>query len=323
MKILLVLLMMINTPNVLGRIQIRICGSSTVYPFALELARHFSKKTQYVSPVVVSTGSTAGLKEFAKGVGGFTVDIANASRPIKDEEIRTCHKNGIHHIGEFVIGYDGLVLGVSKKTHDMKEVKLSDMLLAVADKVPGQGGQPIDNPYKLWSDINPTYPKKPIRILIPSMKHGTRDAFDSLVMSPTLLGKTDFKEIKVRQGEEVREITDYESADEDCLLFRYMVDHPDTIAVFGYNLLERNASNIKALSVDGSLPTVDEIQKGKYPLSRKLYFYVKCDNESYVEGLPEYIHEWLSDDAVGDDGYLTKMGLIPCLKGAVQWRDVG
>ena len=98
------------------RDQIRIVGSSTVYPFATKVAEQFGRTTQFKTPVIESTGSGGGFKLFCAGVGTEHPDITNASRAIKSSEVETCKKNGITEITEIKVGYDGIVVARSRKS---------------------------------------------------------------------------------------------------------------------------------------------------------------------------------------------------------------
>src|SRR5690606_13343260 len=93
-----------------ARDQIQIAGSSTVLPYAKIVAENFGETfSEFKTPVVESGGSSGGLKEFCKGVGENTIDIANASRPIKESEVKACADAGVTEIQEVRIGYDGIV----------------------------------------------------------------------------------------------------------------------------------------------------------------------------------------------------------------------
>merc|ERR1712226_900822 len=100
--------------SALARDQIRIVGSSTVFPFSTTVAEQFGKTTKFKTPVVESTGSGGGLKLFCSGVGVQHPDITNASRRIKRSEVDLCAKNGVSKITEVKIGYDGIVLANAK-----------------------------------------------------------------------------------------------------------------------------------------------------------------------------------------------------------------
>ena len=97
-----------------ARDQIKIVGSSTVYPFSTVVAEQFGKTTSFKTPVVESTGSGGGLKLFCAGIGARHPDITNASRRIKKKEVERCAKNGITGIVEMKVGYDGIVVANSK-----------------------------------------------------------------------------------------------------------------------------------------------------------------------------------------------------------------
>jgi len=98
-----------------ARDQIRIVGSSTVYPFATVVAEEFGRSTPFKAPIIESTGTGGGFKLFCAGVGLDTPDIADASRPIKPSEIEQCRKNGVLKITEVKIGYDGIAIARSKR----------------------------------------------------------------------------------------------------------------------------------------------------------------------------------------------------------------
>ena len=102
-----------------ARDQIRIVGSSTVYPFSTRVAEEFGRTTSFKTPVIESTGTGGGFKLFCEGVGVDTSDISNASRAIKKSEVETCAKNGVTEITEVKIGYDGIVLANSKASPRM------------------------------------------------------------------------------------------------------------------------------------------------------------------------------------------------------------
>ena len=164
-----------------AREQIRIVGSSTVYPFATSVAERFGKSTEFKTPVVESTGSGGGLKLFCAGVGDKHPDIANASRRIKKSEVKKCASNGVANVTEVKIGYDGIVIANSKKSNQF-EFTLKDIFLALAKNVPTGDGKTQPNPYKTWKDVNASLPATKIEVLGPPPTSGTRDAFVELAM---------------------------------------------------------------------------------------------------------------------------------------------
>lgn len=306
MKILLALILMCC--SVEGRIQIRQTGSSTLYPFAVKIAREFSRKTVHICPFVESTATGSGFADFSQSHNGFGYDIINASRPINPKELAKCKESGMASILEVCIGHDGIAFAAKKNLTGFSALRLKDILTAVAKKITNNNGDIVDNPYHQWNEINPNLPNLPIRILIPSKSHGSRDAFEAMVMRGN----------EVRSGSELREINDYEAADGHHLLFDFLDNNPTTLAFVAANLLDGHAE-IKAMQIDGMEPTYSTIQNGTYPMVRKLFIYVR---DSKTEGLQDYINEWLSPAAIGENGYLTKMGLIPLLDGVQKRRKL-
>ncbi|MGM0435345.1 MAG: substrate-binding domain-containing protein, partial [Pseudomonadota bacterium] len=162
------------------RDQIRIVGSSTVYPFASYVTEEFGATTEHPTPTIESTGSGGGIRLFCEGEGKGTPDITNASRRMKPSEFDRCQENGVENITEAMIGSDGIVLAQSADNDDFA-VTREQILLAVAEKVP-QDGELVENPYDNWSDIDSDLPDREIEVLGPPTTSGTRDAFEELAM---------------------------------------------------------------------------------------------------------------------------------------------
>lgn len=308
-----------TSPDAAGRDYISIVGSSTVYPFATVVAERFGKTTKYKTPKIESTGSGGGLKLFCGGVGVGHPDITNASRRIKQSEVDLCTKNGVKDITEIKIGYDGIVLANSKEAKQMR-ISLKDIFLALAKDVPsGVGKSLIPNPYKTWKEVNPSLPDIKIEVLGPPPTSGTRDAFAELAMEG---GCTQFDWIKNTKKKDnkmykaichaVREDGAYiEAGENDVLIIRKLEANPEAFGVFGFSFLDQNADRVQGSIIDGKKPTFDNIAEGIYPVSRALYFYIKKDHAGMIPGMREYITEFTSEKAVGDDGYLIDKGLIP------------
>ncbi|GLK55045.1 phosphate transport system substrate-binding protein [Methylopila capsulata] len=304
-----------------SRDQIRIVGSSTVYPFTTAAAEQFGKGGQFKTPVVESTGTGGGLKLFCAGVGAGHPDAANASRAIKKSEFDDCQKNGVTEIVELKVGFDGIVIANSKKGPDFK-VTRQQLFLALAKEVPGPDGKPVANPYKTWSDIDPSLPAEKIEVLGPPPTSGTRDAFLELVMekgaekvaSLAALKKADAKAFD-RSWKTIREDGAYIDAGEnDNLIVQKLEANPKAVGIFGYSFLEENGSQIKGATVEGQAPTFEAIADGTYKVSRPLYVYFKKQHVGVIPGLKEFIAEYASDKAMGEEGYLTEKGLVPLPK---------
>ncbi len=303
-----------------ARDQIRIVGSSTVFPFASKVVEQFAKTTSFKAPVIESTGSGGGLKLFCAGVGVGNPDITNASRAIKSSEIETCAKNGVKKITEITVGYDGIVMA-NAKNGDTFKVSRRDVYLALAAKVPNpKGGEDlVENPYTTWKEVNKDLPDYDIEVLGPPPTSGTRDAFSELVMDAgcktfphlSALKKKDKKAFKAT-CRTVREDGAYiEAGENDTLIVNKLVENPKALGIFGFSFLDQNADKIKGAEVDGVMPTFENISSGKYPVSRSLYFYVKGEHVGTIPGIKEYVAEFTSEAAFGPDGYLPQIGLIP------------
>jgi len=292
-----------------ARDQIRIVGSSTVYPFASYVAEEFGATTKYPTPVIESTGSGGGHKLTWVGDGIDTPDITNSSRRIKVSEFQRAMENGVDGIIEVVIGYDGIVLANNNKAERL-ELSLKDILLAVAAEVP-QNGKLVKNPYKYWDEINSELPHNEILIYGPPTSSGTRDAFEDLVMEAAS------EEIAAYGGEytKIRQDGVYVPAGEnDNLIVQRLTKNPNAVGIFGYSFLEENADRLQGAVVDGYEPTPENISSGKYPVSRSLFFYVKKAHIGKVPGIDAYVDLFLSEKMIGEYGYLKNIGLIPLPK---------
>jgi phosphate transport system substrate-binding protein len=302
-----------------SRDYIYIVGSSTVYPFSTVVAERFGRGSGFKTPKVESTGSGGGLKLFCEGVGVDYPDISNSSRAIKQSEIDNCARNGVTEIIEVKIGYDGIVVAGSAKSAVMKLTR-KDLFLALAKEVPAAAdGQLVANPYKTWRDVNPDLPARPIEVLGPPPTSGTRDAFAELALEGgckqfswiAALKDTD-NDRYLKICHTIREDGAYiEAGENDNLIVQKIEANPLALGIFGFSFLDQNAEKVKGQSIDGFVPTFEDIADGSYPISRPLYFYVKKAHVDVIPGLRGYLSEFTSDRAWGEDGYLSDRGLIP------------
>lgn len=309
-------LALLITPAV-ARDQIRIVGSSTVYPFTTAVAEAFGKATGMKTPVVESTGTGGGMKLFCAGVGVDHPDFTNASRQIKKSEFEDCAKNGVTEIVEIKVGFDGLTVATSKSGPDVALTK-KQLFLALAKEVPDKDGKMIANPYKMWNEIDAALPAKKIEILGPPPTSGTRDSFMELVLEK---GAESFDSLKALKKEDakkfeaiwksIREDGAYvEAGENDNLIVQKLGANPDAFGIFGFSFLEENTATIKGLSIDGEAPTYENVASGKYKVSRPLYVYAKKAHVGVIPGMAEFVAEYVSAKALGEDGYLAAKGLI-------------
>jgi len=286
------------------RTQIRIVGSSTVFPFATAVAEQFGKSTDYDTPVVESTGSGGGLKLFCAGVGVEHPDITNASRRVKMSEVETCLENGVDFT-EILAGYDGIVVANAESgpLYELTRAQLWEALAA-------NGPKPT-----MWSDIDPALPAEEIEVLGPPPTSGTRDAFEELVMEAGCeeAGGEDCGET----GMEIREDGPYiEAGENDNLIVSKLEANDRALGIFGFSFLDQNQDALQGAVVDGVEPTFENIASGAYPVSRSMFFYIKHAHVDVIPGMLEYAREFV--DAQGSDGYLINIGLIPVSDDAQQ-----
>jgi len=281
----------------MARDQIRIVGSSTVFPFSAAVAEQFGKTTDFATPVVEATGSGGGLKLFCAGVGTGHPDITNASRRMKSSEFALCGDNGVTEITEVIVGYDGIVVANAKGGPQFALTREQlVMALAKQDSMPA-----------MWSDVDPSLPVIAIEVLGPPPSSGTRDAFEELVMEEGCEGAgIPCDDIEIREdGAYV------EAGENDNLIVSKLEANPNALGIFGFSFLDQNSDVLQGATVDGVAPEFDLIADGSYPVSRSLYFYIKQAHVGVVPGLKEFTAEFASDAATGDEGYLTDKGLIP------------
>lgn len=296
------------------RTQIRIVGSSTVYPFTTAVAEQFKRAwPQYSAPIVESTGTGGGIKLLCAGVGQQFPDIANASRRIKRSEVDDCVKHGVKGLIEVQIGLDGLVVAQSRKAN-FPSVSERDIYMALAADPFGRG----KNTARTWADVNPALPNIRIEVIGPPPTSGTRDSFNELYMvkgcesEPAMLAlkKSDENRFKTICNR-VREDGAYvEGGENDNLIVQKIVANPNSLGVFGFSFLEENSDRVKDVPLNGVNATYENISSFKFPASRALYFYVKAQHVQAVRGMAEFLEEFTREATWGPDGYLSRRGLV-------------
>ena len=310
-------LALVATPAFAARDQIRIVGSSTVYPFTTTVAEAFGKATKMKTPVVESTGTGGGMKLFCAGVGEDTPDFTNASRAIKKSEFADCVKNGVTEIIEIKVGFDGLSIAQSNKAKPFGLNK-QQIFLGLAKMVPDKDGKLIANPNKMWSDVDASLPAVKIEVLGPPPTSGTRDSFAELAMNVGAESIASLKALKEKDSKAfdavwktMREDGAYvEAGENDNLIVQKLEANTDAVGIFGYSFLEQNIKQLNDIKIDGVAATYKTIADGSYKMSRPLFVYVKKQHIDVIPGMKEFIAEYTSPKALGEDGYLAEKGLI-------------
>jgi phosphate transport system substrate-binding protein len=287
-----------------ARDQIQIVGSSTVFPFTTAVAEKLGQGGTFATPVVESTGTGGGMKLFCAGVGEGTPDFTNASRAIKDSELKACLEAGATPV-QIKVGFDGIVLANSKQGPAI-DLSKEQIFAALAKNVVVDGSV-VANPNVNWSDIDSSLPATKIEVLGPPPTSGTRDAFVELVMEEACQ-----EGIEEDACTEIREDGAFiEAGENDNLIVQKLEANPDAFGIFGFSFLDQNADKLQGSKIGGIDPTFDNIASGEYGVSRSLFIYAKKEHVGVIPGMEEFIAEYTSDAAWGPEGYLADKGLIP------------
>ena len=307
----------VSATTAAARDQVQVAGSSTVLPYASIVAEAFGENFDFPTPVVESGGSSAGLKRFCEGVGENTIDIANASRAMRENEVAACAENGVTDIIEVRIGYDGIVFASDINGNSFAFTP-SDWFNALAAEVVVDG-EIVANPNTKWSDVNPDLPDQEIQAFIPGTKHGTREVFEEKVLLEGCEDTGAMEALVADRGEDEGEAacmairTDGRSVDIDGDYTETLAridSNKDGIGVFGLAFYEQNTDKLQVATMSDVEPTVETISSGEYPVSRPLYFYIKAAHIGVIPGLKEYAEFFVSDDVAGPDGPLSAYGLV-------------
>jgi len=228
--------------------QIEIDGSSTVYPLTEAAAEEFGTMNPDVRVTVGVSGTGGGFKRFCSG----ELAIADASRPIKDEEAKACTDNGIEY-SDLMIAYDGLSLVVSKDNDFIDHLTVEEL-----NRIFTTGSA-----VKTWADVRAGWPAETITLYSPGAESGTYDYFNEAILE--------------KKG--IRNDSQISFSEDDNMLVQGVQGSQYAIGYFGFAYYEENADKLKVVPIDGGkgavAPSTETIKDGTYaPLSRPLYIYV-------------------------------------------------
>jgi len=295
-----------------SRDQIRVVGSSTVFPFTTLAAEQFvDRNPQVKAPVIESTGTGAGMRLFCDGIGAGHPDIADASRRMTASEYVRCKANGAGDLLEIQVGLDGIAFAQARSG---PHLTLSPLTLyrALAARPGGQRNQT-----RTWQDVDPTLPAVPIQVYGPPSTSGTRDTFAHLILArgceqamPAIASKRDSDpDGYAATCMAVREDGAYVDAGEnDNLIVQKLRANPEAVGIFGYSYLAENSEAVDGLSLDGVAPTYRTIADGSYPGSRPLFIYVKKAHLGAIPGLRPFLATFAG--LWNPDGPMVRKGLI-------------
>ena len=300
-----------------ARDTLSLAGSSTVLPFARIIAEQLGKNPNFKTPVVESGGSSVGKKGVCDGVGTKFIDIGNASSRMKTKELAYCEKNGVK-LTEIKVGYDGIVVANSKKGKVLN-ISKADLGKALTAKV-AINGKMVDNPYKKWSEINPSLPNVEIRVYGPPTTSGTRASYAEMVNEKGYCKKdSEAKAALKAAGMKAKKCramrTDgafIEAGEQDNLIVQKLNEDNTAYGIFGFSYLDQNSDTLQGAVISKTAPTFENIASNNYSVSRALYYYVKHQHIGVVPGIKEYMAEWTKH--WGDEGALSDAGMIPMPK---------
>jgi phosphate transport system substrate-binding protein len=291
---------------------LKVVGSSTVYPFTKAVAEQFMRANPGINVTVESTGTGAGMKLFCAGVGKQYPDIEDASRAIKKSEYDACVANGVKTIIEVPVGIDGLTI-IESNSGPAMNLTQADVYKALAANPFGKG----PNTAQTWHDVNPSLPAVKIRVLGPPPTSGTRDSLADLYLEkgcdtdPAMQALKKSNEDQHKQVcTKIREDGAYvEAGENDNLLVQKVSADPGALGVLGYSFLEENADKVAPVSIGGVSPTEATISDLSYPGSRRLYIYVKGEHIAAKPAIKNFIEAY--SRAWSKGGMLEKRGLVP------------
>jgi len=297
--------------------QVRIVGSSTVYPFTAAVAEQLGRTGRARPPVVEASGTGGGMKLFCAGLSVQQASATNASRRMKKGEFEQCARNGVREIVEINVGFDGLTIAQSKHATPMR-LTLAQLFLAIAKEVPDRDGRLIPNPYRTWFDIDRTLPNARIEVLGPPPTSGTRDSLHELFVqkgAEQLLPLANLKRLDPKAFDRVwktlREDGLYvEAGENDNLIVQKIEANRNALGIFGFSFLAENLARLRGFALDGVEPDFENIASGRYSGARRIYVYLKKTHIGVVPGLDKFATEYVSSRAIGEEGYLAKKGLV-------------
>lgn len=294
----------------IARDNIQIAGSSTVLPYASIVAEAFGENFDYPTPVVESGGSGAGRKRMCEGLGSNTIDIANSSSIMKEDEWVRCETALNSEVKEVRIGYDGIVFAARLDTPGFENMAPEHLYKALNK----------NSTYTMWNEIDPTLPAIEILVFLPGTKHGTREVFEKKVMEVGCKTAGDYDVFLAQLGDKKKAKKECYSVRRDSRSIDIDGDYTETLAnlssnptgigVFGLSFLLNNTDVIYAADINGVKASTETIASGEYPISRPLQFYVKMAHLDSIPGMKEYIEFFVSDEIAGPDGPLSDYGLV-------------
>ncbi len=275
LQIIMLLATVFNAPTNAAPLngQVRLDGSSTIFPMSEAIAEEFGAVEKSVRVTVGTSGTGGGFKKFCAG----EIDINNASRTVKTSELDDCKKKQVQFI-ELAIATDALSIVVHSSNTFVKSLSKSDL------KKIWEPGSSV----KLWSDLNAAWPKEKITLFGPGPDSGTFDYFTEAVVGKSKASRSD-----------------YTASEDDNVLLKGLAGSKFALGYLGHGYYMANKGKVNALAIDagkgGIAPTDANVINGSYPLTRPLYIYVNTASarkphvaafvQFYLENAKRFAHE--------------------------------
>lgn len=255
-------------------------GSSTVFPLTEKMAERFNDEGYAGTITIDSVGTGGGFERFC--VAGES-DIANASRPIKEEESASCAAIGRTPI-EFRVGTDALAVVIHPDNDFLTDVTIEQLAMIYSADVTN------------WSDVDPSWPAEPILRFSPGTDSGTFDYFVEAVMEETFGDEGEAK---------LLDAGNLQLSEDDNVLVQGVEGDVNAIGYFGYAYYEENADRLGILNIEGVEAGAENVDNGSYPLARPLFIYSDATVMQEKPQVAAFINFYLTfvNEEVVDAGY--------------------
>jgi len=264
---------------------IKIDGSSTVFPITEAVAEEFQGANRGMKVTVGISGTGGGFKKFCNG----ETDLSNASRPIKESEVKQCAGNKIEYV-ELPVAYDGIAILVNPKNSWVDYLTVKELKKIWEPAAQGK--------IKKWNQIRPNWPDKEIHLFGAGADSGTYDYFTEAII-----------------GKEHASRGDFTASEDDNVLVQGITSDPYALGFFGVAYYQENKDRLKLVPIDDEndangkgpvLPEYDNVVKGAYqPLARPIFIYVSLQSASRPE-VRSFVEFYLKNGAplVKEVGYI-------------------
>ena len=297
--------------------KLKIGGSSTLFLFSSTVSSILGVMKNQDLPLIESTGSSKGIKQLCLKSSKNSLDIANASRRIKKKEVLKCAQNGVKDISELYVGRNGIVFVQNKNSNSFPNITRRELFLALAQEVPDKNNKLVKNPHKYWNEINPKLPKRKILVYGHNKTAGIRASFNAIIKHISKKSK-DLSLIYKNKGYSnyitLRNDGIFIELDSDEKILEETLKNKNAIGTLNYLYYSKNTKESMGISIDGVLPSIENINNSSYKLAKKLYIYYRKSKKANNHSIEEYLTAFLSDEAIGEDGILKEIGFVPLSK---------